>query len=241
MRQGLWGEAFMEQSAARTAVLVDEHPLWLDGAERLLEQMRIRVVGTTASARSALALVGHHRPDLLMTNVSTDDPDLTGLDCVRLAIARHSHVKAIVVAPDNDPSDIRAAFAAGAKAYVLTSASAEDIAAAVRQVFEARIYVVSPFAATPRSGSPTAAASDASTALLTPREREILVHAAEGLSNAAIARVLCVTEQTVKFHLSNVYRKLGASNRTEASRWAQLHGLLTGGTAAAERSLAVSG
>ena len=61
---------------------------------------------------------------------------------------------------------------------------------------------------------------------LTRRELEILQLVAEGLSNAELARKVWVTEQTVKFHLSNIYRKLSVSNRTEASRWAQLHGLL---------------
>ena len=61
---------------------------------------------------------------------------------------------------------------------------------------------------------------------LTPREREILQLVAEGHSNAKLAKMLWVTEQTVKFHLSNVYRKLNVSNRTEAARWAQLNGLL---------------
>jgi DNA-binding CsgD family transcriptional regulator len=61
---------------------------------------------------------------------------------------------------------------------------------------------------------------------LTRRELEILKLVAEGDSNAQLAKMLWVTEQTVKFHLSNIYRKLGVSNRTEASRWAQLHGLL---------------
>jgi DNA-binding CsgD family transcriptional regulator len=61
---------------------------------------------------------------------------------------------------------------------------------------------------------------------LTRREVEILRLVAEGLSNAELARMLWVTEQTVKFHLSNIYRKLNVSNRTEASRWAQLNGLL---------------
>jgi DNA-binding CsgD family transcriptional regulator len=51
---------------------------------------------------------------------------------------------------------------------------------------------------------------------------------AEGHSNAQLARMLWVTEQTVKFHLSNIYRKLDVANRTEASRWAQIHGLLDG-------------
>ena len=63
---------------------------------------------------------------------------------------------------------------------------------------------------------------------LTRRELEILRLVAEGHSNAQLARMLWVTEQTVKFHLSNIYRKLDVANRTEASRWAQLHGLLDG-------------
>ena len=62
--------------------------------------------------------------------------------------------------------------------------------------------------------------------MLTKREREILQLVAEGHSNSQLARMLWVTEQTVKFHLSNIYRKLDVANRTEASRWAQIHGLL---------------
>ena len=61
---------------------------------------------------------------------------------------------------------------------------------------------------------------------LTNRELEILQAVAEGHTNARIGRSLWVTEQTVKFHLSNIYRKLDVTNRTEASRWAQMNGLL---------------
>ena len=71
-------------------------------------------------------------------------------------------------------------------------------------------------------------ASDDPLAALTRRELEILRLAAEGFSNAQIAKSLWVTEQTVKFHLSNIYRKVGVGNRTEASRWAQRHGVLPG-------------
>ena len=81
--------------------------------------------------------------------------------------------------------------------------------------------------ATPRRSlrrSPGGAA--ASRHSLTRRELEILQLVAEGHSNSQLARMLWVTEQTVKFHLSNIYRKLSVSNRTEASRWAQFHGLL---------------
>ena len=66
-------------------------------------------------------------------------------------------------------------------------------------------------------------------ARLTRRESEILRLVAEGKPNQGIARDLWITEQTVKYHVSNIYRKLGVANRTEASRWAQLHGLLAAG------------
>jgi len=66
-------------------------------------------------------------------------------------------------------------------------------------------------------------------ARLTRRESEILRLVADGKPNGEIARDLWITEQTVKYHVSNIYRKLGVANRTEASRWAQLHGLLATG------------
>jgi DNA-binding CsgD family transcriptional regulator len=83
----------------------------------------------------------------------------------------------------------------------------------------------------PGDGEPVATEPDPALDVLTTREREILRLVAEGHSNNQLARMLWVTEQTVKFHLSNVYRKLDVSNRTEASRWAQVHGLLAEATA----------
>jgi DNA-binding CsgD family transcriptional regulator len=70
--------------------------------------------------------------------------------------------------------------------------------------------------------------------MLTRRELEILQLVGEGRSNAQVGRMLWVTEQTVKFHLSNIYRKLDVSNRTEASRWAQVRNLLPSPAAAAD-------
>src|SRR5205814_8328390 len=132
-----------------------------------------------------------------------------------------------------------AALGAGAVAYIVKTAHADDVAAAIRQSFEQSVYLAtgrSPHVAV--SGAPVAAARRSGSASvfdaagLTRRELEILRLVAEGHSNASLAKMLWVTEQTVKFHLSNVYRKLDVSNRTEASRWAQLHGLL--GAARAE-------
>jgi len=87
------------------------------------------------------------------------------------------------------------------------------------------VYFAPPAGA--RTKPPPSPGSDSvDRAQLTKRERQILQLAVEGYSNAQLASMLWVTEQTVKFHLSNVYRKLQVSNRTEAARWAQLHGLV---------------
>jgi DNA-binding NarL/FixJ family response regulator len=93
----------------------------------------------------------------------------------------------------------------------------------VRQAFEHSVFFPGTAATSPVATAPTSGATDE----LTKRELEILCLVAEGHTNAHMARTLWVTEQTVKFHLSNIYRKLGVANRTEAGRWAQLHGLLS--------------
>ena len=102
----------------------------------------------------------------------------------------------------------------------------DDLAVAIRQSLSRSIYLVSiPSAAVEaRAQAPRMSDNDPE---LTRREIEILQLVSEGHSNSQVGRMLWVTEQTVKFHLSNIYRKLNVANRTEASRWAQLHGLLS--------------
>jgi DNA-binding NarL/FixJ family response regulator len=121
------------------------------------------------------------------------------------------------------PEYIEAAFEAGASAYVLKTAEAEDFATTVRQSFEQSIYFDG---GRPRPAPTPPQAPKEESGRLTRRELEILRLAAEGHKNAEMAAMLWLTEQTIKFHLSNIYRKLNVANRTEASRWAQVHGLL---------------
>jgi DNA-binding NarL/FixJ family response regulator len=111
-------------------------------------------------------------------------------------------------------------------------AQPDDLAVAVRQAFEHSIYFATNGEHGGASTSETTSPEDSAVSL-TKREIEILRLAAEGHSNSQLARMLWVTEQTVKFHLSNIYRKLDVSNRTEASRWAQRHGMLSHQPAAA--------
>jgi two-component system, NarL family, response regulator DevR len=206
----------------RTAVLVDQHPLWLETVAQVVARVGMDVVAKATSSNDALAHIGEHRPDLLITGIKMSPGEPDGITLIRQARERHPELKAIVLSMYDDSEHIDAAFASGAVAYILKTAHPDDIIAAIRQAFEHSIYLVG--VRFPPAQPVTQEPADSPG--LTKRELEILRLVAEGHSNAELARMLWVTEQTVKFHLSNIYRKLNVSNRTEASRWAQLHGLL---------------
>jgi DNA-binding NarL/FixJ family response regulator len=204
----------------RTAVLLDPHPLWLDAVEHVLSRNGIAVIGRTTNADHALALIEELQPTLLVA-----EPGADGLSAIREMCKHSPGLKVIVLSATSEPEHIQAAFVAGAVAYVLKTAHPEDVEVAIRQVFQRSVFVPSPSAVSTANGDGTLGRPDALRAL-TQRELEILRLVAEGRSNGQVARALWVTEQTVKFHLSNIYRKLDVANRTEASRWAQVHGLL---------------
>jgi DNA-binding NarL/FixJ family response regulator len=213
------------QTTRRTAVLLDRHPLWLEGIEAVLCRGGINVVAKTTSPTKALGLIEHHRPSLFVLGVHKDDREMDGPTCLRLARERAAGTKVIVLSESEDARDIQAAFSGGATAYVMKSAHAEDLASAVRQAFSHSIYFAN---GASLNGDPTAAGDTASPGL-TARERQILELVVDGLTNAEVARMLWVTPETIKFHLSNTYRKLGVSNRTEASRWAIRNGIVDSG------------
>jgi NarL family two-component system response regulator LiaR len=199
--------------------------LWLSGLGLMLGRAGFEVVGTAMSEAQALQLLRQYRPGVLVF-----EPEACSSACARfLEVARSlaPGLRAVAVSSVDDPEAIRATLRSGAWAYVLKDAQPQDIAVAVRQAFSQSVYLAGSAdlgetvnaAAGPQSNG-------ADLSVLTKRELEILARVAEGKSNAAIARELWVTEQTVKFHLSNIYRKLGVANRTAASRWAHEHGVV---------------
>ena len=210
----------------RTAVVLDEHPLWLDAVEAVLARLHVKVEGKTTSVARTLELVEGHRPDVLLLEPIDNSGDGRRLDLIRRAKDIHPALKVIVLSNSHETSAVDAAFAAGAVAYVFKSAHPDDLASAIRQAFDVSVFFAHSHAV--NTGSVTSIRQQAAHDQpgLTKRELEILQLVAEGHSNGELARMLWVTEQTVKFHLSNIYRKLDVANRTEASRWAQLHGLL---------------
>jgi DNA-binding NarL/FixJ family response regulator len=226
----------MKNLSGRRAVVVDGHPLWLEGMGRLLDGVGIHVVAKTTEADDAVDLVRSHEPDMLVIGLGTGPADAELLAAARTICRRQPDVKLVLLAPAADDRAIDQAFAMGVSAYCIKSAEPDDLVAAIRQSFEQSIYLasrVSHEVGVPASSQllngdlAVESVEEPDGPSLTRREMEILRLVAEGHSNSQVARRLWVTEQTVKFHLSNVYRKLNVANRTEASRWAQVHGLLS--------------
>ena len=197
--------------------------MWLDAMEKLVVGLGIDVVGRATDGDAAVVLVEEFRPDVLIAGLDLGNSD--HVSCIRRANQAHPTLRSVVVADSDEPETVGMAFAAGAAAYCVKTAEQEDLVSAIRQVFERSIYLASEGLSIPISG-PTGRDAESAARELTRRELEILRLVAEGHSNSQLAKMLWVTEQTVKFHLSNIYRKLDVANRTEASRWAQLNGLL---------------
>jgi DNA-binding NarL/FixJ family response regulator len=235
----------MDEGARRTVVLADQHPLWTAAVERIVRGLGMDVVGKTTSSNEALELVQQHRCDVLVTAVSMPSGQMNGIELTAKAVARVPSLKVIVLTSDDDVRQIDAAFSAGAVAYVVKTADADELRAVIHQAFSDSIFLPSllpapaPFPAPDPEPAVTAPEPPPRRLLaittgtqriggvdLTPREVEILQLVAHGMSNSELAERLWVSDQTVKFHLSNVYRKLHVESRAKASRWAAVHGLL---------------
>jgi DNA-binding NarL/FixJ family response regulator len=198
-------------------LIADDHPLTLQGIRRVLEDVEdIEVVGEAEYGSQVLPLIGQTNPDVVMLDIRM--PQLDGLACLDRIREHHPKVKVVMLSAYTDKDHIAAALKRGASAYIAKTVNPLDLASALRQAFDGTVYTTY-----------VAAESDSHAATdlgLTEREISMLQAVARGLSNQAIGREYWVTEQTVKFHLGNIYRKLGVTNRTEATRYAYENGLL---------------
>lgn len=202
-------------------IIADDHRLMLDALVRVLEEAEdFEVVDTTNSGAHVLPLVSRHAPDLVLMDVHM--PGMDGLSALDLIRERHPNVKVVLISAADDRQQIETALRRGAVGYLVKSINPADVPSALRQAFEGTAFSI--------IGSGGSVEEEVSRQTgLTDRELTILKAVARGLSNKQISQELWVTEQTVKFHVSNVYRKLGVTNRAGAVRYAHEQGLATRG------------
>jgi DNA-binding NarL/FixJ family response regulator len=198
-------------------LIADDHKLVVEGIKRSLEDSSdFEVVGEASSGSQVLPLVGRTNPDIVLLDLRM--PGADGLMCLSQIRKRYPKVKVVVLSVSTDENVIQTVLKGGASAYIVKSINPIDLPSALRQAVEGTVFST--------IGLPDVNDSPARAAGLTERETAILSALARGLSNEGIGKELFVAEQTVKFHLTNIYRKLGVANRTEAARLAYQNGLV---------------
>jgi DNA-binding NarL/FixJ family response regulator len=194
-------------------LLADDHRLMLAAARRVLERHDdFEIVGEVMRGTQVVPAVTSLDPDVVLLDVRM--PGLDGIACLKRLRAHGSKVPVVVISSYVDDEHVEAARSAGATAYVGKTIDPAELPEIVRAAAAgAPFTVVRPPAA--RDGSNE----------LSDRELTVLAALTRGLSNRQIGEELWVSEQTIKFHLRNVYRKIDVKKRAEAVRWAYSHGI----------------
>jgi DNA-binding NarL/FixJ family response regulator len=199
-------------------LIADDHRLFLTAIRHALARADdIQVVAEATDGTQVLPLVRRTNPDVVLLDLRM--PQMDGLACIDQLRKHALDVKIVVLSAYDDADHVHAAFKRGANGYIVKSINPDDLPSALRQAMDGTFFSpVEPAAAGDVDVVPSAG--------LTERELDILKALARGLSNQRIGKEFWITEQTVKFHLSNIYRKLGVSSRTEATHYAYEHGLV---------------
>jgi DNA-binding NarL/FixJ family response regulator len=197
-------------AAPLRVVVADDHELIRATLRLLLTPSEgLEIVGEAATGADVVPVVERTRPDVVVLDLHM--PGLDGLQCVERLAASHPHVTSVLLSAVDDPGVIEAGLRRGAAAYVLKGIDPLDLAAAIRQSVAGCVIQ-------PRGLLDNRPPSAAAAAGLSEQEARVLAELARGRSNRQIAEALWLSEQTIKFHLRNIYRKLGVANRTEALR-----------------------
>ncbi len=210
-----------------TVMVVDDHPIWRDGVARDLAERGFDVRATAGDASSAVRIARAVRPDVVLMDLNLGVE--SGVDATRQITGELTGTRVLVLSASGEHDDVLEAVKAGASGYLVKSASAEELVAAVRRtsagdaVFTAGLagLVLGEYrrmASTPEGGGAPR---------LTDRETEVLRLVAKGLTARQIADRLMLSHRTVENHVQSTLRKLQLHNRVELARYAIEHGLDT--------------
>jgi two-component system nitrate/nitrite response regulator NarP len=198
-------------------VHADGHRLMLNAVRERLAGSGFELVGAARTGAALLPLVAQVAAELVLLELRL--PGRDGYSCLRWLRQRRPELRLIVLSGDDSPAEIEQALAAGADGFISKQTEPAELSAALQAILAGEETVFSE----PERAD---AASRARELGLSEREFEILSRVALGQSNKQISEGLFVTEQTVKFHLTNLYRKTRTANRTGAARFAAEHLLL---------------
>ncbi len=206
-------------------LIADDHPVVRDGLAAMLgTQPDFEVVATAGNGQEAVRLAAELKPDVVLLDLEM--PELDGVEALARMRAASPVVRALVFTAFDTDERILGAVRAGAQGYLLKGAPRDELFRAVRVVSQGGSLLQPVVASKLLKRMANPAGADPPPARLTSREAEVLRLLAQGQANKEIAVALVISERTVKFHVSAILSKLGASNRTEAVRLAVQRGLV---------------
>jgi len=199
--------------------IVDDHPMTRAGLLATLErEADFEVVGVASDGIAAWNLIGEKVPDVALVDIRMPGED--GVSLVRRVKESGLPVRALMLTSYDAQQYVMASLRAGAKGYILKTASPEELARAIRTVARGGIYLDAEV-------SRVVGGQEIVPETLSNREREVLILTSKGLSSKETASRLIISERTVQTHLASIYDKLGARNKTEAMLLALKYGVMT--------------
>jgi DNA-binding NarL/FixJ family response regulator len=203
-------------------LLADDHALVLEGFRRILEG-GYELVGTVGDGRALLEAAKTMHPDIVILDISM--PLLNGIDAAAQLKKICPKAKIIIVTMHADTDYVRSAFEAGASAYVLKRSAVDELEQAIRAVLEGHSYIT-PLITKELVDVFLATGSEKSGGL-TPRQREVLQHLAEGRTAKEIANLLNITSRTVEFHKGQIMDHLNLRTTADLIKYALTHGIVS--------------
>ncbi len=198
-------------------MVVDDHPLMRVGVASIINaRPDMTVVAQTGTGEDAVSLFVQHKPDVTLMDLRL--PGLGGVDAICAIRARYPTAKFVVLTTYEGDEDIHRALEAGAKGYVIKGMPYQTLIDALLRVHTGGRFLPPPVAKALESRTPDSE--------LSSREREVLRHLVDGMTNKEIANLLGITEATVKCHVSTILMRLNVSDRTQAVVTALHRGLV---------------
>jgi len=191
-------------------VLVDDHAQIHRVVHLILGATSdIKLVGQGANGQEGIALCEQYQPDIALMDVVM--PVMDGIEATKVLHERYPAIKVLVLSSFHDHESVYAMLRNGAVGYLIKSSLAEDLAETIRATFQGKMVFSSEIGA--QLVSPPQPTINFH---LTDRELEVLVLLAEGLTNQQSAQKLSISQSTLKFHMTNIFEKLGVQTRSEA-------------------------
>ena len=211
-------------------IIIDDHPLFREGLKSIIgESTRYEVVGEAGNGRDGLQLAGKLKPDIALVDIAL--PDRSCLELIRDILKSSSHTRILIISVHSNIDYIVKAFQSGAFGYIVKVSAADKLLEGIEHVLKGDYYMdtaVSDQVVKKLAG--LAAAEKIVTGsgydALTPREQEVMVLLAEGLSPQQVADKLFISPKTAENHRANIMRKLGLHSTLELVRYAAKLGII---------------